>query len=544
MGRTHPSTPEQRVHWASQMLVHAHEYGCVTDLSRTIGVSRPTLYAWKMQASQALEQAFLDTTATVLSPTLERQIWTLLVEGHTSDANIQTCVRSLTGQRCSMGTITAVVQPAQLRALQWMAPQAPTNPRTLALGEIYANNRSGAYLNVVATESWAVWAAEGPLPVDAASWILRLWLAQERGLRWHATVSDGGAALRAACQVVDPTGRHGRDVWHLFHFWNQIHHRVARRLASLPAQTATVERQAARIAAGQKPRGGHPRTNLVAHHADVARVQHTDADLRTLGQELQRVLAVVVLDRAGVQDQARRQQDLTALVDLLAEVRPPADAPLQRDIGRLQTQLRLAQAAVLAFVAPLDQVQQAMAVVLGTDGLALLGWAWQRRTRLEMDAATLVAALPLPWQAAARVVLHAWESATRASSAVENWHSILRPHLAVHRVLSAGLLALLAVWHNHRVFTRGVHKGHRPLQLSGMADAPTDWLVALGDPPAPLHALPAGADVGKLALAAECPNGKVRLKHALGVIKRAYSAHYSAGATTVQPVLCIRPSRT
>ncbi|MBX0331467.1 hypothetical protein K2Z83_27830, partial [Oscillochloris sp. ZM17-4] len=72
----------------------------------------------------------------------------------------------------------------------------------------------------------------------------------------------------------------------------------------------------------------------------------------------------------------------------------------------------------------------------------------------------------------------------RASSAVENWHSILRPHLAVHRTLSAGLLALLAVWHNHRVFTRGVHQGRSPLQLSGMADAPTDWLVALGYGPA------------------------------------------------------------
>jgi hypothetical protein len=45
-------------------------------------------------------------------------------------------------------------------------------------------------------------------------------------------------------------------------------------------------------------------------------------------------------------------------------------------------------------------------------------------------------------------------------------------------------LAVLAVWHNHRVFTRGMHRGQSPLQLSGMDDAPTDWLVALGYPPA------------------------------------------------------------
>ena len=161
-----------------------------------------------------------------------------------------------------------------------MNSHAPASPRTLALDEIYANNRQGAYLNVVDTDSWAVWAAEGPLSVDCDSWTLLLWLAQDRGLRWQATVSDGGDALRAACQVVDPHGRHQRDVWHLFHFFNQIQRRVTRRLTTLHAQTATVARQAARIAAGQKARGGHPRTDLAAHQADLAQVQQTDADLR------------------------------------------------------------------------------------------------------------------------------------------------------------------------------------------------------------------------------------------------------------------------
>ena len=503
MVQSHPSTPAERVQWTSYMLAHSGEYGLVTQLSRTLGVSRPTLYAWKATAQQALEQAFRAMPpATSVPPTLERQIVTLLVEGHTSYTNIQTCLATLTGQQLSIGTIAAVVQQAQQRAQQWMTTHAPTSPRTLALDEIYANNRQGAYLNVVDTDSWAVWAAEGPLAVDTDSWTLLLWLAQDRGLTWQATVSDGGDALRAACQAVDPHGRHQRDVWHLFHFWNQIQRRVARRLATLQAQTATVVRQAARIAAGQKARGPHPRTDLAAQQADLAQVQRTDADLRALGLELQRVLAVVVLDRAGVQDMARRRQDLAALVDLLSEVQAQACAPLQGELKRLHTQVRLAQAALLAFVARLDQVQQDMAVVLGTDGLALLAWAWQRRSILEMDATQLVAALPPAWQAAARVVVHAWATAGRASSAVENWHSILRPHLAVHRTLSPGLLALLAVWHNHRVFTRGVHKGTSPLQLSGMLDAPTDWLVALGYGPASTPTRPAEAKADALALAA------------------------------------------
>jgi hypothetical protein len=113
----------------------------------------------------------------------------------------------------------------------------------------------------------------------------------------------------------------------------------------------------------------------------------------------------------------------------------------------------------------------------------LLAWAWHHRAALGVASATLVTWLPLAHQQAARVLLRAWDTAVRVSSAVERWHSLLRPHLAVHRTLSPGLLALLAVWHNHRVFPRGDHQGQNPLHLSGLPDAPADWLTALGYPP-------------------------------------------------------------
>jgi hypothetical protein len=158
--------------------------------------------------------------------------------------------------------------------------------------------------------------------------------------------------------------------------------------------------------------------------------------------------------------------------------------------------------AALAFVAGVERVQQDLGGVLGAAELALIAWAWQRRGILGPSTDELVAGLPEPWQQAARVLLATWNGAARASSAVEGWHSILRPHLAVHRRLSAGVLAVLAVWHNHRVFTRGTHRGASPLQLSGM-EAPSDWLVALGYPPAP-HAfcpaaVPATLPVGMAA---------------------------------------------
>jgi hypothetical protein len=159
--------------------------------------------------------------------------------------------------------------------------------------------------------------------------------------------------------------------------------------------------------------------------------------------------------------------------------------------------------AALAFVAGVERVQQDLGGVLGAAELALIAWAWQRRGILGPSTDELVAGLPEPWQQAARVLLATWNRAARASSAVEGWHSILRPHLAVHRTLSAGLLALVAVWHNHRVFPRGIHRGSSPLQLSGMPEAPSDWLVALGYPPATAIPHPVAAHcASQLALAA------------------------------------------
>jgi hypothetical protein len=331
---------------------------------------------------------------------------------------------------------------------------------------------------------------------------LLLWLAQDRGLKWHTTVSDGGDAVRSACQTVDPDGRHARDHWHLFHSFNQVFQRLARRHRVLQERTPTIERQAARLAAGQKARGGKPRTDLDAHQAEIAELARTLTELRALGHLLREVLAVVVLDRDGLQAAPRREQNLSVVLELLAELQSSAPTALQSELKRLHTHIRLAQQALLSFVAPLDAVQQAMRPVVGPDGLALIGWAWLRRTTLGWDTEQLVANLPEGWHAAARVLIHAWETATRASSAVENWHSILRPHLAVHRSLSSGMLALLAVWHNHRVFSRGAHKGHSPLELSGITDAPSDWLVGLGYRPEPSATMSSLAELDELALAA------------------------------------------
>jgi hypothetical protein len=276
-------------------------------------------------------------------------------------------------------------------------------------------------------------------------------------------------------------------VWHLLQSWSQVQGRIDRVVTALAAQAVTAQRYAERVAAGERPRGRHPVALDAAHAAQLRGAQRTAQALVYLTGELHALLEVVVLRPRGVLDAVTRQAELDTLLALLVEVGDGAAPGQQAHLRSLHTTLTRALPQALAFVAGVERVQQDLHGVVGAAGLALLAWAWQRRAILGPSTDEVVAGVPAAWRQAARVLLATWDGAARASSAVEGWHSIVRPHLAVHRTLSAGLLALLAVWHNHRVFSRGAHRGASPLQLSGMAEAPTDWLVALGYPPA-MHA--------------------------------------------------------
>jgi transposase-like protein len=486
MGQCHPSTREMRAQWAATMLAHQGEYGIVTQLSRAHQVSRPTLYAWRDQAAHALAHTFGPPPLFSAPTPSARHVLTLWI-AHASDRGIQAATQELLGHGFSLPTIVTILHEAQQRALTWMRTHVPSGTRALALDEIYANDRRGAYLNVVDVHSGAVWASEGPLAVDTESWTLVLWSLQERGLHWNRVVMDDGAPMHAACQHVTPDVVVQLDQWHLWHACAQVQARLERVATQMDARTPIVARQAARLSAGGRPRGPRAKTDVAAHAQELAAARYVAAAVAYLTDELRRLLAVVVVERERLLTMAERQGELEALLDLLDQVAATSRGRQQTEVVRLARRIRTQLPQLLAFVPHVTQVQQDLAGVLGPERQALLAWAWLRRKRLGWTADEVVAAVPADWRAAARVLLATWEDAVQVSSAVERWHSIMRPHLAVRRRLTPGMLALLAVWHNHRVFSRGVYKGQNPLQLSGMRDAPTDWLEALGYPPAEVH---------------------------------------------------------
>jgi hypothetical protein len=485
------------------MLAQRGEYGMVTALSAAAGVSRQSLYTWRAQAEAALATVLgLRAPRPEVSSGQERLVLTLLAAGHASVRGIAACLAEW-GQPLSLGSIQAILAQAEERAQALVTHQVPTSRRDLACDEIYGHDRHMGYLSVVDAHTGAVWAAVGPVGVDKESWTLLFWDLTARGLRWGVRAGDGGAALAGACGAGTPDQPCQRDVWHMLHVCSKVQGRLDEAVTHQAARVATAQRQAAVLAAGGHLRGfaAQAPADLGARTAALAQVQQVAASLRYLSAELRTLLEVVVLGGGRLYTADQRQADLDALLALLAELQQTAPTPLAGHLAGLYTSLGTALPGLLAFVPPLERIHQQAATQLGPDGLALVAWAWQRRALLGPDAAHLLAALPPAWRPAAALLLHAWDQTTRASSLAETWHSVLRPHLAVHRTLSPGRLALLVVFHNHRVAPRGLHKDTSPLSRSGIT-APADWLVSLGYPSAAPSSISAAAPIQKVPHAA------------------------------------------
>src|SRR5260370_21964257 len=122
----HCSTVQRRNQWVSQMLVQEGQHGLVSQLSRDYQVSRQTLYRWKAEVEQAIQEALNPTAAkSKRKGWIERAVLTLFVEGHSSYRGIQTCMKELLGEQVDLETIVLIIQQAGKRAQELLDHQRP-----------------------------------------------------------------------------------------------------------------------------------------------------------------------------------------------------------------------------------------------------------------------------------------------------------------------------------------------------------------------------------------------------------------------------------
>ncbi|HEY1351295.1 MAG TPA: hypothetical protein VGF67_16865 [Ktedonobacteraceae bacterium] len=464
----------------SQLLAQP-THGLVSRLGRTHQVSRQTWYRWTALGRQGLEEALGKPPVSVTpgSP-LPILVLSLLIETHARYRGMQASLRSLHGINLSLGKIAGIIKEAGQRAQDWLEQQPSVTPRTLALDEQDSSQRGKASLNVIDVHSGHVWASIPPVEVDGERGTLVWWSVQEQGISQVGTVSDGGRAIPQASSQVQGEASYQRNGWHLFHLAAQVQGWLDRALEAEPERLEVIGRQAEHETEGKRRRGRRPKATLSEQKALLIQLTAVTEGVRSLCQELHTVLELVVSHTKLVLSSPQRQGEIEALLGLLDELAPLALPVLQGHSEKLAKQIRLALPQTLRFARRLDAIQEQAVQALGPEAVALLAWAWQRRAVLGPTSKHLLQGVRPTWQPVASELLATWDQAVRARSAVEHWHRMVRPHVAVHRTLSVGFLSLLAVWHHHRMAPRGFHAGLSPFQRTGTTPSHSPWLTALG----------------------------------------------------------------
>ncbi len=151
-----------------------------------------------------------------------------------------------------------------------------------------------------------------------------------------------------------------------------------------------------------------------------------------------------------------------------------------------------AELSVCAAVIGSDELVGAMVRAYQANLLVGRGPHWQREVCAEELTAAVRECLALCDDAehfafVMKTVVPVLNRRHRASSAIENVHSVLRPYIRVHKRVSPGFLDLFSFYWNTRKRRWGRHKGTSALEVLTGESHP-DWLTMLGFPPAaPKH---------------------------------------------------------
>ena len=181
---------------------------------------------------------------------------------------------------------------------------------------------------------------------------------------------------------------------------------------------------------------------------------------------------------------------------MLADQIEELGGPRVRKVGRY---LRNRVEGLCGYLDALEEKLLSCAQLLGSEALvgsvvrayqagllAGRGPRWQREARraeLVASAQELVAQSGRPERLlrALSVVTPVLQRRHRASSAIENLHSVLRPYITVHKRVSQGFLDLFRFYWNARIRRWGRHKGTSALELL-TGDKHEHWLDMLGFP--------------------------------------------------------------
>lgn len=492
----HPSSALQI---AVSALAGQGQYGVVTELARTHDLRRQSVYDLRQRARAALEEAFAPGTEAppslyVAEDDVRRGIVALRAVMPASIRDIVEVLPVLFDVRYSYGSVWNVLHEAEQRAAAFHRTVDLSGIDAVALDEVFSQGQpvlSGidldtGYLLLLAPQegrSGEQWASVlDPLREDQQLWPSRV-------------VKDAGTGLSSGVKRVWPGIEERDDLFHAVYQMGQQRVRLERRayrdIATVEdlrhRRTAAQSRpRAPRRSLGQQSRAAKARMEASIERHDrfeaLARQATELLELAPRGSGELRTKAEVVsgLTRVAAQMKALGGPQIREVATYLSNRAEGLGLYLDDLAARLSALHEAVGGAPVVHAV----VRAYQASLLHSRG----GPAWDRTARrVELRVATqqlvgLTHGEPHRLLTALGQVLPVLASRHRASSAIENLHSVLRPYLVVQKHASAGFLDLFRFYWNHRMRRGGRFAGTSAhAMLTGETDA--DWLTRLGFPP-------------------------------------------------------------
>lgn len=480
----------QRTEIALDLLSREGEYGVVTPLATTLGVSRTFLYHLKETARGALELALacgqpgrppLSSVIEADRNRFERGIVTLAAVGCCSIEQTQRVLNELLDIDCSVGYISGVLKQVEERAAKVNANLAPCRGLTVAADEIFDGSRP--HLVLVEPDSLLIVELSCQDHRDSLTWGVTFLECDKRGMKIEQVVSDGAAGLKKGIAEAELGIVHQLDLFHTL--WEAL--RVEKSLEREAYQAMKREAERFGVIASAKSERVFEKRYEQWEEAEGAVGKHISVyeTYSWLVSELREGLEFVTA--RGCLRSAEEMEDLIGVVaDLMREIPHPK---VQAVADRLQRQ----KGELVKYLEPLQEKLAEFRVQVGdTELVRLCLQEW----RLEKDATQKGKGKKVEtcqgqleqWEAA--VVKRARETVrwllgkvVRASSLVETVNSWLRPFLWRRKGNGRGIYNLLKLcWNTHR-FARGKRQGKTPLELAGIEVGKDDWLELVGFAP-------------------------------------------------------------
>lgn len=481
---------------AVQALAGQGRYGTVTRLAAAYGLSRQQVYALRDRGDAALQEVFQEDEApdrVVLSKaTIDRLIVALRVATPSSYRDIEEVLLVALGMKVGYGPVVSVIRDAEERAAAWLREPSHRELGSVALDEMFRQGRpvlagidlDHQYLFLLRVEddrrgdTWARVLGEQR---------------DHQGLSPSVVVKDAGSGLAAGVRRAWPDTQEVDDLFHALLLTNKVRrrletaaYRAIERVEGLTRKRALAERgtETERLSLDQDLGTATPQLDEAIARFDA---------FEKLYHALREALEMTAWGSGRLRTPEEMERNVRGIIEQMGalgtrEVRgitrylSNRAAGLARYLGRLGEQLIGLEEAVGG-----REVVEAAVRLYQANLRVNRGKSAPAQAELRAAVHGLLEAVDGAPERIAEVVgavFPVLDRRARASSAIENLNSVLRPYLVVQKHAQQGFLDLFRFYWNTRKRQWGRGKGTSPYQsLTG--EPIEDWLTLLGSPPGP-----------------------------------------------------------